>query len=398
MQISTKITAAIAVIAMLASVSSAFAGGSQLDNKSLVDVLKNKGVLSADEAKAVSHNKDGKLKLSTLFFIDGIHTKVKTNGLDTGNTTGFDLTRAYLTAKYYFNDTWLMRLTLDVHQESALGKRSNVFVKYAYVAGNFMPELNMRLGVIHTPWIDHEEHLWGHRFVSEVYVDKYKMDTSADAGFGLKGKLFGGLANYWVTALNGKGYTNIKPSKTVDYNAVVGFVPLPGMTFDFQYRNGFKGTKTFNGLTTRGAKQRLYQAMVTYGTHNYRVAGGYADSRINNSDVTGLTVGATKLAVAPGQSAKDKGYYFWAWGKIPGTSFGGFGRIEYKKLRMENVLNLPNELTKRYLIGLDYTPFNFHNITFSAVYDHTRITNRQQVSTNILDKTDKYGIYSQIEF
>jgi len=62
MKFNIKNSIAAAVIAMVGFTPLVFAGGVQVDNKSLVDVLQAKGVLSKDEAKAIKHNNEGKLK------------------------------------------------------------------------------------------------------------------------------------------------------------------------------------------------------------------------------------------------------------------------------------------------------------------------------------------------
>ena len=145
------------------------------------------------------------------------------------------------------NDDWMMRFTTDVGNEAALGKDQNVYLKYAYVEGKLAGKAAvLRIGQSHTPWIDYEQGKWKHRYVAKVMSDQYKFDTSADLGFGLKGKVLDGVVDYFVTATNGTGYGKGNPTtghNGIDYNSRIGIHPVKGLDIDFQFMQGYKGTK-----------------------------------------------------------------------------------------------------------------------------------------------------------
>jgi len=145
------------------------------------------------------------------------------------------------------NDDWMMRFTTDVGNEAALGKDQNVYLKYAYVEGKLAGKAAvLRIGQSHTPWIDYEQGKWKHRYVAKVMSDQYKFDTSADLGFGLKGKVLDGVVDYFVTATNGTGYGKGNPTtghNGIDSNSRIGIHPVKGLDIDFQFMQGYKGTK-----------------------------------------------------------------------------------------------------------------------------------------------------------
>lgn len=347
----------------------------------------------------VAEKGDSKLKLEGLLFLN-TYQKTVTKADDTETKTlGLNLDRAYFTAKYYFDPTWMMRITTDVGQEDTLGKKSSVYIKYGYVEGNFSPAAQLRLGVSHTPWIDYEQGLWKHRYASKVFIDTNKFDASSDAGVGLKGGFSSDMIKYWITATNGNGYGDISPSKTMDLDARVSVYPIKGMTLDLQVRNGYKGTKTeIDSVSTKGIKNNLFQFMATYGEKNlYRLAAGYARNKSDNKDIAGTTkVTASGYRSIADETVTDKGYYLWAWGKFPGTEFGAFGRYESKKASSD-LAATAEEKTSRYLLGLEYMPRS--NVNFSLVVDQSKIENYRLASGNASDyKDNRIGVYSQIKF
>ena len=247
---------------------SAFAGGVQIDNTSLADILMEKGVLTKSDVKAIKKNNDGQLKLEALFYLNTYSQKADTTtaaGTTSTKTSGLAVDRAYFTAKYSFNDDWMMRLTTDMGAEATLGKQQNIYLKYAYLQGKLAGDAAvLRLGQSHTPWIDYEQGLWGHRYVAKVMSDQYKFDDSSDLGIGLKGKLLDGMIGYWITETNGTGYGNGARSNGLDFNSRLGIYPVDGLTLDFQFRDGYRGTKTnVASVGTSGVKSTFWQGMIT---------------------------------------------------------------------------------------------------------------------------------------
>jgi len=326
----------------------------------------------------VADNGVSKLKFETTVFSD-LSQKKTTNlvGADK-KTLGLTLSRAYFTGKYSFNSDWMMRVTTDVNLDPKLTKKNNnIFLKYAYVQGKLYGDaVVLRLGQSHTPWIDHEEHLWGRRYVSGVLIDTNHFDASSDLGIGFKGKVADDMVNYWVTYTNGSGYDHpaIKGS-SMDIDSRIGLNLMKGLTLDFQYRNGYKGTKTTPQVGNT-KKSTLFQTMTTYGMgHDFRIGANY----VVNKDTTAAT------------RVKKTAYDLWGWTKIT-DQFGALGRFEYLKDD-----GLPTKQLKktRYVLGVEYFPTK--GVKLSMIYDYTK-NDKGGVIDTAKGKVTKIGLYSQFDY
>jgi len=418
-----KMRNTVAAVALLAGMApAAFAGGAQLDNKSLIDVLQAKGILSNDEVKVIKHNNNGKFKFGGKLFIDATHDVKRKTGSgwlaaqqgDQSQSNGVNLTRAYLTARYYINDTWKVRVTTDVHQENALGKKSNIFLKYAYIQGDLLPAASLRLGVIHTPWIDYEEGLWEHRYVSTVLIDGLGIESSADAGLGVVGKVMNGLVHYQFGGFNGGGYTDIRASKAVDFSGRIGIDPIEGLTVDFQYRNGYRGKKRFGTSGSPAgrqlqpvARQIFYQAMVTYGhADDWRVAAGYVFDKDKAFSFNPAGAGDNK------RSVRNKAFDVWGRANLLNTSFGKVGAFfRYDNDHVNPYNNLGaltnsgnDEVITHYILGVELKPAK--GVNLSLVYNYNKTKNRitgagtatPLVNSNQDVKDYTIGLFSQLAF
>jgi len=347
----------ISALAMMAFAAPAFAGG-----------------------VSVYDDGESKLKIGGKVFAD-ITSFKSTNGAGatTNKVNAARIERAYLTAKYSFDKNWMMRITTDVTLAKDLnagGKNNNIFLKYAYLEGKLAGKAAvLRLGQSHTPWIDYEQGLWGHRYMSKVMIDTNGYDASSDVGIGLKGELADGMVGYWATLTNGAGYSHIdRTGKTMDFDARFGIYPVEGLTFDVQFRNGYKGTKTFvanaNGAET---KNTLMQVMATYGMgKDFRVGANYATNK--------------KTPTATATSVKEKAMAVWAWGKF-NESFGAFGRFESTKNDAVTVAKMTH-----YAVGVEYFPVK--HVSLALGLDNTKAT----LGGAANGKTSRIGLWSETKF
>jgi len=324
----------------------------------------------------VAEKGDSKLKIESLFYLNTYSHKTSNQAGTTGESLGLNVERAYFTAKYHFNDDWMMRFTTDLGHEGTLGKQQNIYLKYAYVEGKLVGDAAvLRLGQSHTPWIDYEQHLWGHRYVAKVATDFFKYDDSSDLGIGLKGKLADGMVGYWITATNGSGYGKGVASKGIDFNSRIGVYPIDGLTLDLQYRNGYRGTKTFGALPTAITKSTLFQFMATYSIgKDFRVGANYIT---NKKDTNGAI-------------PKDNGYSVWGTAKFAGQ-FGAFAR--YDKMDNKNAAGAKTGKDSRITGGVEYTPLK--GVTFALAFEN-RKTDNLAVPGNFT-KDNKAGLYTQIK-
>lgn len=349
-------------------------------------------------AGGVTVAEDGasKLKLSAKFFVNGTKSKTTGDGTVAGNNNiqsdsiGIALDRAYLTALYTFNDTWSMKLTSDATLESkaGLGKRTNVFIKHAFLRGNFSDKIAVDAGVIGTSWIGYNDKLYKHRYVQKSFTDEYKMDSSADAGISVHGTLADGLFKYHIAEVNGGGYGNISKSKGIDLDSRVGIYPVEGLTIDVQFRDGYKGSKTWDKATQAnfaGTKHQLIQTMVTYGMGNtFRIGSNYIYEK---SDRKADTVHAVTQ-----QTTKSTGYNIWGWVNFNST-IGAFGRYDSLKLKRDAATLRPK--TTRFVGGLEVTAHK--NVKLALVADISKTDDSGFVAGATVNTT-KFGLYSQVAF
>ena len=354
----------------------------------------------ADQATAggitIAENGDSKLKVEGLVFTDLTRATTKTDGVRTARSSGVNVGRTYLTTKYSFNSDWMFRVTLDSvlvdSNKTNIGKQNNIFLKYAYLQGKLLGDAAvLRLGLSHTPWIDHEEHLWGHRYLSNVLTDTLGYEASSDAGIGLKGKLADGMVDYWVVAVNGGGYGNTKKHDAIDFSGRIGLHLMEGLTLDAQYRAGYHGKRDF-GQPAPAGKQTLGQFMVTYGGHGYRIGANYIVDRDDT--------GATDKSKAKNAHFKNTAYSIWGYDRFA-NGFGVVGRFDREDGQPINGLAAGQFKQKRtrYLLGVEYSPTR--HVDFTVGYDNTKILHNGYLATATAGATSeetKIGLWSQFKF
>jgi len=329
----------------------------------------------------VAEDGDKKLTIGGKMFAD--FTQVDKAGT---KTMGMNVTRFYFDTKYK-QGNWLARVTTDINNEQGntsataaqtangstipgLKRNMNVFLKYAYLEGKFSDEVQLRLGLSHTPWIDYEQHLWKHRFVSKVSSDHYKFDDSSDYGIGLKGDLAAGMANYWVTMTNGGGYGKPNSNGALDIDSRITIDPIENLEISAQYRSGYRGKKTNSATVSPAAKESLIQLLASYGTKQFRVGGNYLK------------------AAAIGNTSKNDNTAMALWGWYNMGDMGVFGKYETNN----DVNNTAFDNSNHLVAGVD-----FHvqkGLTLTAAVD----TESTKAIAGTTSKTTKIGLYSEMKF
>ncbi|MDX8383773.1 MAG: hypothetical protein R8M45_06815, partial [Ghiorsea sp.] len=316
------------------------------------------------------------IKVSGKVFFDyNIHSSTKAGVTD--KTAGGNVSRTYLSAKKKIDKTWSAKLTLDSAYDKVAGpagmKSNQVFLKKAQLTGKFLNKaVNVKLGIIGTPWIGYEDKLGKHRHVSKSFADTHKLGSSADAGIGVFGKIMDGMISYDIVSINGGGYGNTKITDKTDLELRVGTKPIKGLTLDLGYRTGYKG-KFVAG--SKEDKNTLMQVLVTYGQKindlSYRAGFNYISNDVKNELPAGVTT-------------NEKGTEFWAWARQ--GDFGGFIRNE----SWDNGVTTAST-EKRIVFGADY--YAAKGVIVSLVSDST--TDVKGVSG---DKKSKTGLFTQFKF
>ncbi|MDQ6995768.1 MAG: hypothetical protein Q9M18_09255 [Mariprofundaceae bacterium] len=300
----------------------------------------------------------GDIKFGGKIYADMTQKSVTSAGVKT-TTRGANLTRSYFSAKTDLDDTWSVAFKVDVSAETGLKKNNQIFLKQAQLTGHFMPEFNAKLGVIGTAWVGHEEHLFGHRYISKSFVDTQGLDSSADAGLGVFGKVADGMFNYEVAVINGKGYGDTASTGAQDINARFG-INVSGLTVDLGLRSGYMGTKTTTATTT-GTKYVLTQLMVSYGMgHDFRVGANIVSDKATPATgaagkLTGLDIFAqAKFTDQLGAFATYQTAKLDAAGAILGAA-KKFGKMTGAATEKRTVVSVDYKVQKKVLVSLALT-------------------------------------------
>jgi hypothetical protein len=329
---------------------------------------------------AVFDNGNSKMKIGMKSFINITNSEVETNGATTARNKGFAVDRFYLWVSYQIDNVWSAKIVTDVNNEQGrtgtpgLKRNMNVFLKNAFIQGKFSPEAVVWLGLAGTPWIPYEEKFWGHRFVTNTYVDGYGYDDSADFGVGMHGKIADGMFEYNAAVINGGGYSSPSKSDSIDYNARLTARPLKGLDISGGYRQGDRGTKTFG--VANSTRSKLMQGLVSYGNDQARLSGGYIR---NSKEVAAI-------------ETINKGFDAYGWVKL-NDRIGAFARYDNEKQTVTG--NAVEQKMTRYIGGIDYIYNKI--VRFALAFDHQKKTNSGNISGQTV-KTTKYGLYSQVNF
>lgn len=145
------------------------------------------------------------------------------------NTSGFDITRAFLGYNYKFTRTLQAQVIID----GASGKTSNgsqeVYVRNAFV--NWKEKnFNLNGGLIGLLEYNTQERYWMHRYVLKSYQDLNKMAPSVDLGASFE-YTFNPFISADLTLTNGEGYKKIKKDNSTRYAGGVSLHPIKNTVF-----------------------------------------------------------------------------------------------------------------------------------------------------------------------
>ena len=171
-------------------------------------------------------------ELSGILFANYQYGGVKGNR----TTNRFDLDRAYLTFRATPGEHFGIRITADVFQQRDTTRDSyyrgwTMRAKYAYGQFDFIRgtgdalTANVRLGILPTVVIEHEEQHW-QRGLSSVALEQQGFFSSADAGAALDMILPKQRGEIYATVTNGPGYTSRETDRFKEYALRLTLTPL----------------------------------------------------------------------------------------------------------------------------------------------------------------------------
>lgn len=232
---------------------------------------------------------------------------VKSN--DSG--VGVDVKRFYFTATHDFDQVWSAQFQSDIGDQGT--RRYDVFVKKAFIQAKLSPEATFRLGSADTAWIPFVEGLYGYRYIEQTITDHLSFGASADWGLHFLGKA--GIVNYYLSAENGRGFSNPARSKNVDFEGRIGIEPIKGLNLAVGGYSGKRGLET-DAAPAKNTASRT-DALVAYVGDRFRLGGEWFEAK-NWNQVTSV--------------ATDKADGYSIWGSVALTpEWGLLGRFDEAK-------------------------------------------------------------------
>jgi len=161
-----------------------------------------------------------------------------------GNRTvnRFDVERAYLNFRATPGEHFAIRVTTDVYQQRDTTRDQYyrgwaIRAKYAYGQYDYIRGIgdelkaNVRLGLLQTVVIDHEEQFW-QRGLSQVAIEQNGFFASSDAGAATTVTFPRKRGELYATIVNGSGYSSRELDRFKEYAARLTLTPLAN-TFGF---------------------------------------------------------------------------------------------------------------------------------------------------------------------
>lgn len=328
--------------------------------------------------------------------------------------TGFDIKRFYLFVDHKFNDVWSANLTTDAQYVAApatitstttvkngvttitsttntsnSGSVTELFIKKLYLQAKLNDAFIVRGGSYDMPWAPFVESLYGYRWVEKTATDRLGFANTADWGLNAGGKFGDTGLSYSVSAVNGGGFKNPTRTKTVDVEARVSYVPLPGLTIGVGGYTGHLGQVNVNNENFDKNTATRWDVAIGYTIAGFKVGGEYYDAKnyktVNNINAavygTSAVVASSITGVVPHDQAKGES----VWASYNFTEqYSVFARADSTKLS-EDVS--PDLKDTYFNIGVAYKPIK--SIDLGLVYKNEKV----QHGTASISGADANGNY-----
>lgn len=180
-------------------------------------------------AAGVAHADDldvGETHVGTKIFLNASDLEQHVNGVRTDDSgTQADLTRFFINIDHRFSDVWSAHLTTDVHWMRH-DDPTDVWLRYAYMEGEFSKAFTLRLGSAPMPWQGLVNQWYGYRYVEKDLTIRAKVGNAADWGVHALGTLGAdGRVDYAASVVTGAGYKKPRLGNGPDVAARVSFQP-----------------------------------------------------------------------------------------------------------------------------------------------------------------------------
>jgi polyhydroxyalkanoate synthesis regulator phasin len=349
------------------------------DSQALIDTLIRKGIISADEAKAIQAEakKSASQVATTISAKMYVDVSTITAETDAGvkvdpSGPGLDIKRFYLGVTHQFDGMWSANITTDVGYSSATGA-VNPFIKTAFVQAKFSPQAIVQVGSAGQPWIPFVEDNYGFRYVENTLTDRLHLGNSADWGVHFLGS--SGMVSYNFAAVNGGGYKNPTRTNSVDYEGRLSVEPVKGLVFAVGGYTGDLG-KDSNSAPAKQTANR-FDVMVNYTAANFKVGAEYF-----TEDNWGATTSAT--------ADSGDGYSVWGQYKFDKT-WSVFARYDNDKTSKDVH---PSFQDTYFNLGVQCAVIK--GVDVSLVWKNDNIDH--PTSASMVTSYDELGLFAQIAF
>lgn len=162
---------------------------------------------------------------------------------DGGGANEFDLDRSYIRLDAKLDDRFAARVTVDANQQSPVDvtlpdgtevevpadTRLRVFLKHAWLEYRPVSDVQVRFGMVDTPFLPWEESFENLRYLFKSFLDDVKLESTTDFGLSASGKHAKGLLGWGAGVYNGEFYTSPEVDAGKSFQARVSIDPLaPG--------------------------------------------------------------------------------------------------------------------------------------------------------------------------
>jgi hypothetical protein len=218
-----------------------------------------------------------------------IFTNFHSNFSDDGNTSAFEITRAYFGYKYNLSKNFFAKINLEVGNPKSGDFIQIAYLKYAMVSYK-TDKFLIDFGLIGLYQFQIQEKFWGHRYIYKSFQDAYKFGSSADLGISITYKPHK-IISLDVTVINGEGYKKIQANETYKVCFGLTLKPAKGLIvrgyYDLMKDSVAQSTiSAFIGYSTKkfsvGAEYNLQENHNMIKDQNYSGVSVYSSYQINN--------------------------------------------------------------------------------------------------------------------
>lgn len=204
----------------------------------------------------------------------------------------FNVSRAFLSGKVSFNENWSGNITYNIAPLSYMKTATTAGIEpanavlqlaYAQWADQLMPNQQLQLGIITTPWADYEFANWGYRMlgsmasfgglagtVTGARVSGSAIASSYDKGLKVSGS--NGFITYGLGVLNGEGHNASETDGQKAYQGRLSFALLNGLDWTLLAQKG-------NPQPTATVNQAdAYSTGLSYSAYGAKISGQYTQT------------------------------------------------------------------------------------------------------------------------